>query len=67
MTQAVAARRDGDAFQARIFWRKAACLLVDSLFLGVRLDEKCTERLPWSPNWRKASAMLSATYRVLSQ
>lgn len=27
MTQAVAARRDGDAFQARIFWRKAACLL----------------------------------------
>ena len=27
MTQAVAVRRDGDAFQARIFWRKAACLL----------------------------------------
>ena len=26
MTQAVAVRRDGDAFQARIFWRKAiAC------------------------------------------
>lgn len=27
MTQAVAVRRDGDAFQARVFWRKAACLL----------------------------------------
>lgn len=27
MTQAVAVRRDGDAFQARIFWRKAVCLL----------------------------------------
>ncbi|MFC4250356.1 SAVED domain-containing protein [Sinimarinibacterium flocculans] len=27
MTQAVSVRRDGDAFQARIFWRKAACLL----------------------------------------
>ena len=27
MTQAIAVRRDGDAFQARIFWRKAACLL----------------------------------------
>ena len=27
MTQAVAVRRDGDAFQARIFWRKAICLL----------------------------------------
>ncbi len=27
MTQAVAVRRDGDAFQARIFWHKAACLL----------------------------------------
>ena len=27
MAQAVAVRRDGDAFQARIFWRKAACLL----------------------------------------
>ena len=27
MTQAVAVRRDGDSFQARIFWRKAACLL----------------------------------------
>lgn len=27
MTQAVAVRRDGDAFQARIFWRKASCLL----------------------------------------
>jgi SMODS-associated and fused to various effectors sensor domain len=27
VTQAVAVRRDGDAFQARIFWRKAACLL----------------------------------------
>lgn len=27
MTQAVAVRRDGDAFQARIFWRKATCLL----------------------------------------
>lgn len=27
MTQAVAVRRDGDTFQARIFWRKAACLL----------------------------------------
>lgn len=27
MTQAVAVRRDGDAFQSRIFWRKAACLL----------------------------------------
>lgn len=27
MTQAVAVRRNGDAFQARIFWRKAACLL----------------------------------------
>lgn len=27
MTQAVAVRRDGDAFQARIFWRKAAGLL----------------------------------------
>jgi len=27
MTQAVAVRRDGDAFQARLFWRKAACLL----------------------------------------
>ena len=27
MTQAVAVRRDGDAFQARIFWRKAARLL----------------------------------------
>lgn len=30
MTQAVAVRRDGDAFQARIFWRKAACLLDSS-------------------------------------
>jgi hypothetical protein len=27
MTQAIAARRDGDAFQARIFWLKAAKLL----------------------------------------
>lgn len=27
MAQSVAVRRDGDAFQARIFWRKAACLL----------------------------------------
>ncbi len=27
MTQAVAVRRDGDSFQARVFWRKAACLL----------------------------------------
>ncbi len=27
MTQAVVTRRDGDAFQARMFWRKAACLL----------------------------------------
>lgn len=27
MTQAVAVRRDGDAFQARLFWRKAARLL----------------------------------------
>ncbi len=27
MTRAVAVRREGDAFQARIFWRKAACLL----------------------------------------
>ena len=27
MTQAVAVRRDGDAFQARIFWRKVVCLL----------------------------------------
>ena len=27
MTQAIAVRRDGDAFQARVFWRKAACLL----------------------------------------
>lgn len=27
MTQAVAVRRDGDSFQARIFWRKAVCLL----------------------------------------
>jgi hypothetical protein len=27
MTQAVAVRREGDAFQARIFWRKAASLL----------------------------------------
>ena len=27
MAQTVAVRRDGDAFQARIFWRKAACLL----------------------------------------
>jgi hypothetical protein len=27
VTQAVVARRDGDAFQARLFWRKAACLL----------------------------------------
>jgi hypothetical protein len=27
MTQAVAVRRDGDAFQARVFWRKAARLL----------------------------------------
>lgn len=27
MTQAVAVRREGDAFQARVFWRKAACLL----------------------------------------
>src|SRR5579863_5895059 len=29
MTQAVSARRDGDAFQARIFWLKAAKLLDD--------------------------------------
>jgi hypothetical protein len=27
MTKAIAVRREGDAFQARIFWRKAACLL----------------------------------------
>lgn len=27
MTKAVAVRREGDAFQSRIFWRKAACLL----------------------------------------
>jgi len=27
MAQAVAARRDGDTFQARLFWRKAAALL----------------------------------------
>lgn len=27
MTRAIAVRREGDAFQARIFWRKAACLL----------------------------------------
>ncbi|MBI5006079.1 MAG: SAVED domain-containing protein [Nitrosomonadales bacterium] len=27
MTKAVAVRREGDAFQARVFWRKAACLL----------------------------------------
>jgi hypothetical protein len=27
MTQAVAARRDGDTFQARVFWQKAALLL----------------------------------------
>jgi hypothetical protein len=30
MTQAIAARRDGDAFQARLFWLKAAHLLDDS-------------------------------------
>ena len=29
MTQAISARRDGDAFQARIFWLKAAYLLDD--------------------------------------
>ncbi len=29
MTQAIAARRDGDAFQARLFWFKAAKLLDD--------------------------------------
>lgn len=27
MTKAIAVRREGDTFQARIFWRKAACLL----------------------------------------
>jgi hypothetical protein len=27
MTQAVSVRREGDIFQARMFWRKAACLL----------------------------------------
>lgn len=27
MAQAVAARREGDTFQARMFWRKAVCLL----------------------------------------
>lgn len=27
MTKAIAVRREGDAFQSRIFWRKAACLL----------------------------------------
>lgn len=27
MTKAVAVRREGDAFQARLFWRRAACLL----------------------------------------
>jgi hypothetical protein len=30
MTQAIAARRDGDAFQARLFWLKAAHLLDDN-------------------------------------
>lgn len=27
MTKAIAVRREGDAFQARVFWRKVACLL----------------------------------------
>jgi hypothetical protein len=27
MTKAIAVRREGDAFQSRIFWRRAACLL----------------------------------------
>lgn len=27
MTKAIAVRREGDAFQARLFWRRAACLL----------------------------------------
>lgn len=27
MTKAIAVRREGDAFQARLFWRKAVCLL----------------------------------------
>jgi len=27
MTRAIAVRREGDAYQARIFWRKAVCLL----------------------------------------
>ena len=28
MTQAVATRRDGDRFQARLFWKKAARMLI---------------------------------------
>src|SRR3954465_14526492 len=30
MAQAITARRDGDAFQARLFWRKATRLLIPS-------------------------------------